>query len=576
MPFSQRLSSAWRWLGLEGAVLLAALLCDLFIIFPAAFDDIGPKGRDLLLLPGMLAFGACALWGRRRPVKATFAGATVLVFSGLLDYMADVAAYSTLFRDVSLSETVAGLELVFLCVRRGRILNAFAAVSTLVFATLCAIVLRGHRTAAFGIENLITGGVLLAAVVVVGMRLRNTEPTDQPTRLSRLLNRQWPLIGGMCLPMFLDLYNMLQHGVRTLPLAALVVAAAAIAVISTRRPMPAALALCGVILLSAAAVQFVRTRSEFPAPSLPFTEVLAGLVVVVQLVRYLAPRRAWTIIGALSLSVAVSTALSIGRPSYDPTSGLRSLASYALLLLGIAVAVGLYFRARDSERAKVVEAAVTEAQTSERMALARELHDVVAHHVTGIVVQAQAAKMMGEQNPALAIQTLGQIEVAGTDALTAMRRLVRSMRSHDEESQLATTDLAADLRRLAETGHHGVPTVMDLRRLPPGVPHEVGRSALRLVQESLTNIGKHAPGATQAWVLAEVVSTDLHIKVIDNGRIAQAPPEAIERARNLSGGYGLVGMRERVELLRGRLVAGPVSEGWLVEAWLPLEGAPTA
>lgn len=559
-------------------MLLAALLCDLFIVVPAAFDNIGPKGRDLLLLPGMVALGACALWGRRNPVQATLAGAAVLIFSGALDYMTAVSAYSTVFKDVSLSETVAGLELVFLCVRRGRILTAFPAVMALVFATLCTIVLRGHRFAAFSSETLITGGVLLAAVVVVGMRLRNTEPPDQPTRLSRLLNRQWPLIGGMCLPMFLDLYTMLQHGVGTLPLAVLVVVAAAIAVVSTRRPMPVALALCGVILVSAFAVRFAGRQNEFPAPSLSFTEVVAGLVVVVQLVRYLAPRRAWTLISALALSVAVSTALSIDRPGYryDSISSLRPLASYALLLLGIAVAIGFYLRARDSERAKVVEAAVTEAQTSERMALARELHDVVAHHVTGIVVQAQAAKMMGERNPALAIQTLGQIEEAGTDALTAMRRLVRSMRSHDDESQLATTDLAADLRKLAETGHHGVPTVMDLRRLPPGVPHEVGRSALRLVQESLTNIGKHAPGATQAWVLAEVVATDLHIKVLDNGRIGQASPEAVERARNLSGGYGLVGMRERVELLRGRLVAGPVHQGWLVEAWLPLEGAPTA
>lgn len=562
-------------------MLLAALLCDLFIVFPAAFDDVGPKGEDLLLLPAMVAVGACALWGRRNPVEATFAGAAVLFFSSLLYYALRVPAYSALLTDISLSETVAGLELVYFCARRGRVFNAVAAVTMLVFAALGAISIRGERTRAFDdrlTETLIVGAVLLVSVVVVGVRFRKTEAAEQPTWLSRLLNRQWPLTAGLCLPTFLDLYQLLQHGVRALPLALLVIAATAIAVVSTRRPTLAALALCGVILASGAAVRFVRTQHEFPAPAIPFTVVMAGLVVVVQLIRYLPARRAWTLIGALALAVAVSATLNVNEwsDSHEPISNLRSLAAYALLLVGMAVAIGLYFRARDSERAKVVEAAVTEAQTSERMALARELHDVVAHHVTGIVVQAQAAKMMGEQNPALAIQTLGQIEEAGTDALTAMRRLVHSMRSHDEESQLATTDLAADLRKLAETGHHGVPTAMDLRRLPPGVPHEVGRSALRLVQESLTNIGKHAPGATRAWVVAEVVSTELHIVVIDNGRLGQAPPGAIERARNLSGGYGLVGMRERVELLRGRLTAGPVREGWLVEAWLPLEEVSTA
>jgi signal transduction histidine kinase len=234
-------------------------------------------------------------------------------------------------------------------------------------------------------------------------------------------------------------------------------------------------------------------------------------------------------------------------------------------MLGIATAVGLYFRARDSERAKVVEAAVTDAQTSERMALARELHDVVAHHVTGIVVQAQAAKMTGGQNHALVMEALGQIEEAGTEALVAMRRLVHSMRSNTHSTEQATTDLDADLRRLAEASHHGVPTELDLR-IPPDIPQEVARSALRLVQESLTNVGKHAAGATRVLVLAEVAGGELHIRVSDDGRNEDGRPAGG------SGGYGLVGMRERVELLHGKLSAGAVEGGWLVEAWLPLRG----
>jgi len=178
---------------------------------------------------------------------------------------------------------------------------------------------------------------------------------------------------------------------------------------------------------------------------------------------------------------------------------------------------------------------------------------------------------MGEKNPQIAVDAMARIEDAGVEALAAMRRLVRSMRGDapagsSEFSEQATTDLAADLHRLVEAQSHGVPTTMRLD-LPPDLPHEVGRSALRLVQESLTNVGKHAAGATQAFVLAEVSGGELHLRVTDDGR------EREHRPAGGSGGYGLVGMRERVALLHGRLSAGRHPEGgWRVEAWLPLEG----
>src|SRR5690606_18376688 len=219
-----------------------------------------------------------------------------------------------------------------------------------------------------------------------------------------------------------------------------------------------------------------------------------------------------------------------------------------------------------------VAAAVSDAQTAERMALARELHDVVAHHVTGIVVQAQAARMLAEQNPAVVVEALGQIEKAGTDAMKAMRRLVQSMRGDapagaSEFSEQATSDLAADLRRLVDAGNHGVPTGLELD-IPPDLPQEVSRSTLRAVQESLTNVGKHAENATKASVTVRAVDGELHIRVADDGtggtrQRAGRPTE--------DSGYGLVGMRERIDLLRGRLSAGPSAEGgWLVEAWIPL------
>ncbi|HET6500950.1 MAG TPA: histidine kinase [Amycolatopsis sp.] len=576
--YQVRLASAWQWLGLEGIVLLAALLCDLSVVFPAAFDNTGPKGRDLLLLPGIFAISGCALWARKRPTEAAFAGAGVLFASTLLISATDASAYSTLLNDISLSETVAGLELVFFCVSQIGAGTAFAAVSSLVAGALFATIARGHRS---GFDNrelvsLLVGATLLTAAVAAGLRFRQNRAPEERSALSRLLRTQWPLTGMLCLPLFLELYQALDHGPSALPLLVCSAAAAGTAILATRHPVPAAVALTGVILVTGFAdlLTYVHGYGE----PLPPTEVLAGLVVVVYLVRYARSPVGWSLICALSAAVGTASLVNVLSPRgvIGGTPGLRFEASAALLLLGIAVATGLYFRARDSERTQAVEAAVTEAQTSERMALARELHDVVAHHVTGIVVQAQAAKMAGAQNPALAMDALDRIEQAGTDALTAMRRLVRSMRAHTEDTQQATTELAADLRRLIDAGHHGVPTEVDLR-LPADIPHEVGRSALRVIQESLTNVGKHAEAATLVRVLAEVEDRELHIRVGDNGRAGGAKRRRTGDGTGgwRVGGYGLVGMRERVELLHGRLTAGPDQDGWLVEAWLPLDETPT-
>lgn len=562
MQVSDRLSSAWRWLGLEGGVLLAALVCDLLIVFPAAFDQFGPRGRDLVLLPGIFAISACALWARRRPAGATFAGAAVLIASTALIRITDAAAYSTVLTDLSLTETVAGLELVFFCVRRLRLGVAAGATATLVVAALFAAICRSNQPFPSGRfeRTLLLGAVLLIVTVAVGVRFRLVTRQPQPDAVTNLLRSQWPLIGALCLPLFLELYQALDRGPRLFPLVLCSTATAVLAVFSARFPVRAAVLAAGTVLLTAPALWVAPSSYDVPFRALPVTEIASGMVIVVFLVRGSRPLPATAAIGLLS--VAVGTVTAANRPG---PGELRSLFIAAALMLGTAVAVGLYFRARDSERTKVVEAAVTDAQTSERMALARELHDVVAHHVTGIVVQAQAAKMMGGQNPALAMEALGRIEEAGTEALVAMRRLVRSMRSHADSTEQATTDLDADLRRLAEAAHHGVPTELDLR-IPPDIPQEVARSALRLVQESLTNVGKHATGATRVLVLAEVVDGELHIRVSDDGRNEDGRPAGG------SGGYGLVGMRERVALLHGRLSAGAVDGGWLVEVWLPLEG----
>lgn len=370
------------------------------------------------------------------------------------------------------------------------------------------------------------GALLLGTSVLVGAQGRAEQtvtappkPRD-PSSFSTLARDQWPIIGILSFMLFFELAAGFEGGgLRTMPVILCSIVAAIAALYTKRYPVPASVGLAVVMALSAIATPFLRLGTGYPIQAgVPITQVAAGLIAVIYLIRYAPRRSAWLSIGLLSAVVADAVSINAegwARSLRSPER-LQPYVVVSVLLLGIAVAIGLFLKSRDSERKQVVKSAVTDAQTSERMALASELHDVVAHHVTGIVVQAQAAKMVGEQNPQIAMEALDSIENAGTEALAAMRRLVRSMRGdapagNTDYTEQATTDLAADLRNLVESSNHGVPTRLDLR-IDRQLPQEVGRSALRLVHESLTNIGKHAIGAELATVVAE----------INNGKLVSA------------------------------------------------------
>jgi signal transduction histidine kinase len=212
---------------------------------------------------------------------------------------------------------------------------------------------------------------------------------------------------------------------------------------------------------------------------------------------------------------------------------------------------------------------VSSAQQEERIALARELHDVVAHHVTGIVVQAQAALTVADSDPLAAHRLLPGIARSGSDALSAMRRLVGTLRDEGSRvgsADVATTDLDADVRAVVQQARDvGTPVELTID-LPKPVPPEVARSILRLVQESLTNVQKHARDATE--VAVELSTSDQHVRLRVHDDGAGLPVEPVGG----SGGYGLIGMRERVELLGGLFSAGPTGvRGWQVLAELPAE-----
>ncbi|MFJ7211189.1 sensor histidine kinase [Amycolatopsis sp. NPDC098790] len=576
-----RVAALVRRIGVPSAVLYAALLFDVVYTTQAALDDHGPKFIDFGLLPGIFAMTACAVWAQKRAAVAGVAGGAVLVFSTLWIHAFHVPPYSSVLPKITITEVVAGVLMVYYVTRRARAGVAFCVVSFLVVGGLIALFGRYRGVddidGGTATQGLVFGLLLLLGPVVPAITLRDRRPKADPRtrklqRVNELAMGQWPLIGLLGFALLFEFGYTYSSNARGFPILFCSLVAALIAVLSPRRPADALLGVAGIMLVSTLVTPFLHLRYDYPMPGgVPAVQVIAGMGVVVNVTRARGLSQSWPRIGILSAVVALGAIVNSNKPSgltTDPQT-LSILAFTATLLLGVSIAIGMMLRSRDSERTTVVQSAVADAQTAERMALARELHDVVAHHVTGIVVQAQAARMMASQKPEVAVEAMARIENAGVEALAAMRRLVRSMRGDapagsSEFSEQATTDLGADLRKLVETANHGVPTSMHLD-LPPDLPHEVGRSALRLVQESLTNVGKHASDATDAFVLAEVSGSELHLRVTDNGH------ETARRPAGGSGGYGLVGMRERVALLKGRLSAGRGPDGgWRVEAWLPL------
>ncbi|MFJ5805284.1 sensor histidine kinase [Streptomyces sp. NPDC093093] len=245
---------------------------------------------------------------------------------------------------------------------------------------------------------------------------------------------------------------------------------------------------------------------------------------------------------------------------------------FTLLFSVLAVVVGAYsllLRLQSVQRVRELRAV----RTAERLELARELHDLVAHHVTGIVVEARAARFTGASADRAA-EILGRIETAGDEALGSMRRLVKILREDETgggDTSAGTTPVAglADLRALTERfAVTGPPVTLSIEEgLETRLPADVAATAHRIVLEALTNIGKHAATATTVHIALRTVPAGLEVRVEDDGG---HPARLSENARG--GGYGLAGMAERAEALGGSLTAGPAPEGgWLVTATLPLQ-----
>jgi signal transduction histidine kinase len=233
-----------------------------------------------------------------------------------------------------------------------------------------------------------------------------------------------------------------------------------------------------------------------------------------------------------------------------------------LLLAGVVFAAGLHLRALDERRMR----AVADVRRGERLQLARELHDLVAHHVTGIVVGVQAAQVAAASHPRQALEVLPEIEAAGMETLASMRRLVAVMRDDDGPASAARVDGGALQDLVAEFSVTGPPVRLRTDDAIDRSAPEVAVSAHRIVQEALTNVRRHAVGVTAIDVEVRGTSEGLLVAVRNDGSRIEAGATPLGGA----GGFGLLGISERVTAVGGRLAAGPHPDGgWLVTAMLP-------
>ncbi|WP_051830528.1 sensor histidine kinase [Streptomyces violens] len=262
----------------------------------------------------------------------------------------------------------------------------------------------------------------------------------------------------------------------------------------------------------------------------------------------------------------------------------RSDATWLLLfvLSGVVLLLAGALRERgDARRQLAAQETISEAERArrtlleERTRIARELHDVVAHHMSVITVQADSAPYRLQGLPPEAAEEFGTIAATARESLGEMRRLLGVLRSEESEQhggpEKAPQPGLDQLERLVEgTVRAGVPVELTLSRALGELPPAVGLSGYRIVQEALSNVVRHAPGArTRVSVAPD--RTGLTVLVVND-----PPPHAAEPLETTGTGHGLVGMRERVRLLGGTLDTGPLPDGgYRVAARLPLTEPPT-
>ncbi|MFD6222270.1 sensor histidine kinase [Nocardia asteroides] len=362
-------------------------------------------------------------------------------------------------------------------------------------------------------------------------------PADAPP-IGRL---DWLLVGVFAAAASVE--SIVRPGLAWRPLVA-VLALALIPALLWRRSRPLTAVLVGWGVAGLLSVLQLATH----AGDLGLYSSMAVLILLYSLARWGSGRE-------IVVGIAFVTAV-VALGMYASSAGWADVFGGSVLLL-LVVALAAVFR----YRADLWHRQQREIRNQERVALARELHDTVAHHVSAIAVQAQAGRVVAAGQPEKAAEILAAIESEASRTLAEMRSMVRLLRE-DEAAAYAPQPGVADLPTLARADAT-LTVEVSLDGSSTRLPRPVDAALYRLAQESLTNAVRHARSATRVGIAVRREGDTVRLRVNDDG--------TIEPGRVPEPGFGLLGMAERAQLLGGSLSAGPGPEGgWVVEAVLPV------
>ena len=375
--------------------------------------------------------------------------------------------------------------------------------------------------------------------------LRSLWAEPRPANPPGLGPRDWALVAAFVVWSAVEL--VFRQDLTPGPLL-LLGALAAIAPLLWRRTHPLVAVLVSFGTLTIIDVVRILTGSQ----GLPLNSVAATLILAYALFRWGSGREAACGLVVIGIWLAITHVA-------DPMNLWETIAAYAFFLFAAALGAAIRYRAKMRTRD------IDQAKAREREQLARELHDTVAHHVSGIAIQAQAGRAVAASNPQGAIEALATIEDAATRTLTELRAIVGVLRT-PQDTEFGPQPGVAEIEQLATTGQSLPRIQVTLSGEFGDLSPAVGAAIYRLAQESITNARRHARHATQVTVAVTGEDEQVRVTIDDDGSPA---------GNRSPAGYGLVGMQERASLLGGSFRAGPAAErGWRVEAVLPRTGAP--
>ena len=377
-------------------------------------------------------------------------------------------------------------------------------------------------------------------MITTALRSLWAEPraADVPERVTR----DWVLVGVLMVTALLE--GVLRDDVAWRPVVTIVAVGLA-PVLLWRRTHP----LVCVVVGFGTGMALGLASQLAGIPGVGLNTMIYILVLAYALVRWGSGRQIVIGLAVVLVAAVVSIATDYSGPA-------ALFGGFGVLVAAAAGGAALRYRAESRRRAS------DQIRSQERVGLARELHDIVAHHVSAIAVQAQAGRAMARQRPEAGLEALAAIEGEASRTLAEMRAMVRVLRD-GAPTEYAPQPGVADLASLARRDPVPVVDVElpdDLDQLPP----QVDTAVYRLAQEAVTNALRHARNASRVEIRVVEGAGRLRLRVTDDGQI--------DPARPAGRGFGLLGMTERAQLLGGTLRAGPAPEGgWTVDAELPTE-----